>query len=110
MSVTAMIVATAPKTWSRSAVRTYRFGQGLLGRLRVGILAVTVVVSLAPFFYVISTSLKETKSLFSYPPHWIPDPVYLGNYVALFQKHPFGWWLGNTLAISAIVTVAFVRR
>jgi ABC-type glycerol-3-phosphate transport system permease component len=33
-----------------------------------------------------------------------PDPVYLGNYVALFQKHPFGWWLGNTLAISAIVT------
>lgn len=68
------------------------------------VLAVTVVMSLAPFFYVVSTSFKETKSLFTYPPHWIPDPVYLGNYVALFQKHPFGWWLGNTLAISAIVT------
>jgi ABC-type glycerol-3-phosphate transport system permease component len=67
-------------------------------------LAVTVVMSLAPFFYVVSTSFKETKSLFSYPPHWIPDPVYFGNYIALFQKHPFGWWLGNTLAISAIVT------
>ena len=61
-------------------------------------------MSLAPFFYVVSTSFKETQSLFSYPPHWIPDPVYLGNYVALFQKHPFGWWLANTLAISAIVT------
>jgi ABC-type glycerol-3-phosphate transport system permease component len=68
------------------------------------VLAITVVVSLTPFFYVVSTSFKETKSLFSYPPHWIPDPVYLGNYLALFQKHPFGWWLGNTLAISAIVT------
>jgi ABC-type glycerol-3-phosphate transport system permease component len=68
------------------------------------VLAITVVISLAPFFYVVSTSLKETKSLFSYPPRWIPDPVYLGNYLALFEKHPFGWWLGNTLAISAIVT------
>ncbi len=68
------------------------------------VLAITVVISLAPFFYVISTSFKETKSLFTYPPHWLPNPVYFGNYVRLFTKHPFGWWLLNTLAISAIVT------
>ena len=67
------------------------------------VLAVTILVSLAPFFYVVSTSLKETKSLFGYPPHWIPDPIYFGNYLALFQKHPFGWWLLNTLAISGII-------
>jgi ABC-type glycerol-3-phosphate transport system permease component len=68
------------------------------------VLALTVLISLAPFFYVVSTSLKETKSLFTYPPHWIPNPVFFGNYVALFQKHPFGWWLANTLAVSAVVT------
>lgn len=68
------------------------------------VLALTVAVSLAPFFYVVSTSLKETKSLFGYPPQWIPNPVYFGNYAALFTKHPFGWWLVNTLGVSAAVT------
>jgi multiple sugar transport system permease protein len=69
------------------------------------ILALTAIVSLAPFFYVISTSFKETRSLFTYPPHWFPNPVYFGNYVALFQRHPFGWWLANTLFVSAVVTL-----
>src|SRR5580704_13821888 len=68
------------------------------------VLAVTVVVSLAPFFYVISTSLKETKSLFGYPPRWIPDPPYLGNYTGLFEAHPFGWWMLNTIVVSVVVT------
>jgi multiple sugar transport system permease protein len=69
------------------------------------ILATTAFTSLAPFFYVVSTSLKETRSLFSYPPHWLPDPLYFGNYLALFQKHPFGWWLANTLFVSGVVTL-----
>jgi ABC-type glycerol-3-phosphate transport system permease component len=69
------------------------------------ILTITAFTSLAPFFYVVSTSFKETRSLFSYPPHWLPDPIYFGNYLALFQKHPFGWWLANTLFVSAAVTL-----
>lgn len=74
-------------------------------RLLAGIvLALTTVISIAPFFYVVSTSFKETRSLFTYPPHWLPDPVYLGNYVALFAAHPFGWWLGNTLFVAGVVT------
>lgn len=74
--------------------------------LAIAILTVTAIISLVPFFYVVSTSLKETRSLFSYPPHWLPDPVYVGNYVALFANHPFGWWLGNTLFVAAVVTLA----
>jgi ABC-type glycerol-3-phosphate transport system permease component len=46
------------------------------------VLFVTAIISLAPFFYVVSTSLKETHSLFTYPPHWFPDPIYFGNYLA----------------------------
>ena len=79
--------------------------RGAVARALSGLmLALTVAVSLAPFFYVVSTSLKETKSLFGYPPHWIPDPPYFGNYVALFTTHPFGWWLLNTLVVSGSVT------
>jgi multiple sugar transport system permease protein len=69
------------------------------------VLIVTAIISLAPFFYVVSTSFKETRSLFTYPPHWFPDPIYFGNYLALFEKHPFGWWLANTLLVSSVVTV-----
>lgn len=72
--------------------------------IAAGVLALTVVISLTPFFYVISTSLKETRSLFTYPPEWLPNPPYFGNYLALFLKHPFGWWLANTLFVSAAVT------
>lgn len=62
------------------------------------------ITTIVPFLYVISTSLKETTSLFSYPPHWVPQHVYLGNYVELFTQHPFLWWLVNTLGVSLAVT------
>jgi ABC-type glycerol-3-phosphate transport system permease component len=62
------------------------------------------IVTIVPFLYVLSTSFKETKSLFTYPPEWIPQHLFYGNYVALFTQHPFLWWLLNTLGVSVAVT------
>ena len=69
------------------------------------ILLVGVAIALVPFLYVVSTSLKETTSLFSYPPDWIPSPIYWGNFEALFADHPFVWWTFNTLFVAGAVTV-----
>ena len=73
--------------------------------LAYAILLVGVAIALVPFLYVVSTSLKETTSLFSYPPDWIPSPIYWGNFESLFADHPFVWWTFNTLFVAGAVTV-----
>lgn len=62
------------------------------------------VVALAPFLYVISTSFKQTRVLFDYPPDWIPNDPYVGNYSRLLSDYPFLRWVGNTLFVAGVVT------
>ncbi len=91
----------------RSGGRAGRHALELPPSLIAGSYAVLIfaaVVTVIPFLYVISTSLKETKSLFTYPPHWIPQHIYVGNYEDLFTQHPYLWWLINTLGVSLAVT------
>jgi multiple sugar transport system permease protein len=69
---------------------------------------VTIVVALAaalPFFYILSTSLKESQLLFTYPPEWIPAHPYWGNYSNLLFDTPFPRWVFNTLVVAGSVTV-----
>jgi ABC-type glycerol-3-phosphate transport system permease component len=70
-----------------------------------GVLLVACVLALVPFLYVLSTSFKETQSLFSYPPDWVPSPMFLGNYGSLLVEHPFLRWTINTLVIASAVTL-----
>jgi len=58
----------------------------------------------APFFYVITTSLKDSGSLFHYPPQWLPIPPYLGNYQKLIFDSGFPRWMANTLFVASAVT------
>jgi multiple sugar transport system permease protein len=62
------------------------------------------VVALAPFLYVVSTSIKQSRVLFDYPPDWIPGDPYLGNYSKLLGDYPFLRWVGNTLFVAGVVT------
>jgi multiple sugar transport system permease protein len=62
------------------------------------------VVAVAPFLYVVSTSLKRTRVLFDYPPHWIPESLYLGNYTHLVGDYPFLRWVANTLFVAGTIT------
>jgi multiple sugar transport system permease protein len=94
----------------------------LLGRVTsyVVLTAVTMVL-LAPAGWMISTSLKEVKQLYSQPEAWIPTPVARQNYrIAWFEKANFSLYLRNTLylalinvvgqvASSALVAFAFAR-
>ena len=69
---------------------------------------VTIIVALItslPFFYIVSTSLKEQQLLFTYPPVWIPTHIYWGNYSGLLTNTPFIRWVVNTLIVATSVTV-----
>jgi ABC-type glycerol-3-phosphate transport system permease component len=69
------------------------------------VLLVAAAIAMVPFLYVISTSFKETRSLFSYPPQWIPKHPTTVNYHKLLSDHPFPRWLFNSFYVASVVTV-----
>ncbi|MBA2577966.1 MAG: carbohydrate ABC transporter permease [Euzebyaceae bacterium] len=66
--------------------------------------AVAALATLGPFFYILTTSLKDSASLFSYPPNWIPDELFWGNYSRLLTETLFVRWTVNTLIVATTVT------
>ena len=60
--------------------------------------ALVMVISLFPFFYTISSSLKRGNELFS-TSLW-PEYPSFGNYANLFQDQPFGDYLLNSVLVS----------
>ena len=69
------------------------------------VLILAAAIALVPFMYVVSTSLKDTFTLFKYPPEWIPAEPTLDNYRNLVQEHPFIRWTLNSLIVAAVATV-----
>lgn len=53
-----------------------------------------------PFFWLVSTSLKELDQIFRLPPIWIPNPIRWQNYPEALTYFPFLQQLGNTLTIT----------
>lgn len=69
------------------------------------IVGVACVAAIFPFFYIISLSFKQSTSLVTYPPQWIPIPPYYGNYTLLLFEKPFLRWGFNTFVVAGSVTI-----
>ncbi len=63
------------------------------------------VVSLIPFLWMISTSLKSRGALMSIPIEWIPEDPTLSAYGEVFSRFPFLQTIGNSLFISITFTL-----
>lgn len=72
------------------------------------LLWLAVVALVLPFLYVISASLKDSGSLFAYPPKWIPYPPFTGNYERLLFESGFPRWVVNTLFVAGTITLVKV--
>lgn len=68
------------------------------------LLALACVIAVGPYLYLISTSLKKTQFLYTYPPQWFSWPPDLSNYHTLFSQYPFLRWGLNTLIVAGSVT------
>jgi len=70
---------------------------------RVGaylLLLIGSFVVMIPFYWMISTALKDPANIFLDPPQWIPRPARPGNFVLAFRAMPFGLYLLNTCRIT----------
>ena len=69
------------------------------------ILFMFTAVSLIPFLWMISTSLKSSGAIMSIPIEWIPKEVSFDSYVKIFTKIPFLKSLGNSILITLFSTL-----
>ncbi len=81
------------------------------GLTKAGIYALLIVLSaifIAPFLWLVSTSLKADKQILVFPPVWIPSPIRVENYVEGLTQIPFGLYLFNTLFICIFSVIGTV--
>jgi multiple sugar transport system permease protein len=69
------------------------------------VLALACVVAIFPFLYILSLSFKQSTALVTYPPQWIPNPPYYGNYTTLILERPFLLWGFNTVLTAGAITL-----
>ena len=76
------------------------------GRALIYILLILCAATmLLPFVWMISSSLKLNKDVFTFPIQWIPHEPRWQNYSAIWTRAPLLKFIYNTFKISVIVTI-----
>ncbi len=74
---------------------------------RYAALTLLVVLSVAPFVWLLSTALKGAdENIFAYPPQFIPAHPTLANFTAVWQKVPMLAFFMNS-AVVTVLTIFF---
>jgi multiple sugar transport system permease protein len=68
-------------------------------------LSLLCIVSLLPFLWSISTSLRLPGDSFKMPPSFLPTAFHYSNYIAVFTRFPFLRFITNSLFVSGMVTI-----
>jgi multiple sugar transport system permease protein len=63
---------------------------------------------LAPFAFMVTTSLKSPEKIFTATMEWLPRPTVWSNYPEAISRFPFWRYLGNTLGICALTVLGTV--
>lgn len=69
------------------------------------VLVLGALIIAIPFVWMLSSSLKLSKDVFSYPIRWIPQHFEWGNYVEIWQKIPLITFFLNTVKLTVIITL-----
>ncbi|MCB9461787.1 MAG: carbohydrate ABC transporter permease [Anaerolineaceae bacterium] len=69
------------------------------------VLIIGSLIMLLPFFWMLSTSLKEPNEIFTYPPTWIPETLAWKNYQDALTAMPFDRFYFNSLFVAAAVMI-----
>lgn len=63
---------------------------------------------LLPFFWMLSTSLKETRALLVLPIQWIPEKISFTGFMEIFRVFPFGRAIFNSVFVATLTTFVTV--
>jgi multiple sugar transport system permease protein len=71
-------------------------------------LAAAAGLTLLPFLWVASGSLRSLDDIRADPGAWLPSEVTFDNFVRLFATQGFSTFLGNSIVVAAVVVAAVV--
>jgi len=63
------------------------------------------LATIAPFIWMLLTSVKDIGDIFVYPPKWLPSKPHFENFTRAFQAAPFGRYYLNSLFVAVSVTL-----
>lgn len=82
-----------------------RFGRAVGQVLTYAIIITGAAVLMVPFFWMLSTSLKELPDIFTYPPRWIPDPIVWRNFSDALTWRRFDLYARNSVIVTLISVI-----
>ncbi|MFE2427955.1 carbohydrate ABC transporter permease [Streptomyces sp. NPDC059373] len=91
----------ADMTTDRTAVRRRSLARPVL----YGALVLCALLTMLPFIWVISGSLRSLDDIRSDPGAWLPQDVTFDNFVRLFNTEGFAQFLTNSIVVAVIVVV-----
>lgn len=79
------------------------------GLYYVGLIVMSAIF-MFPFFWTVSSSLKDVSELFTFPPQMLPSVPRWENYVTVLtdRRMPFLTWVGNSLFVVIASTIGLV--
>ncbi len=63
------------------------------------------VITLLPFYWMFSSSLRTMDTMFSLPIQWIPNPPNWGSYLRAWHAQDFGRYFVNSAVVSVSITI-----
>ena len=96
---------TAPSRRKRPRSRPSDLGWALLRWVTVGL---ALVVTIVPFFWLVTTSFKREIDYLAYPPAIIPPAWTLEGYRVLFKQQDLGHYFANSVIVTVTSTALAV--
>jgi len=84
---------------------SYRQKRLLSQTIMYAVAAIIVIYCLFPIAWIFITSIKPPGAEFHIPIEYIPSKVSLDNYIEIFVKHKFHYYLLNSLVVASATTI-----
>jgi len=86
-------------------MRTQRFRSRLGSGVAWGLTLILAATMLAPFLWMLSTSLMDELEVFRFPPRLIPETLRWDNYTGAFTARPFARYFLNSFVFASLIVV-----
>ena len=97
------MIGQSIETRRGSIWQSKRLQKGVFSVFWYLVLGATALIVMMPYLWMVSTSLKGSGEMFSYPPNWIPKAWHFQNYIDAWNAAPFGRYFFNSVAVATAV-------
>ena len=90
-----------------------RFVRIIRNTVIYAVMTFAALICLAPFIWMVLSSLKDSATIFDIPPDWIPPHPTLQAFSNAWNNYPedgglYGQWYANTVLLASVWTIANV--